>query len=623
MAAWPALVSEQERGWDELQTQRARRELSRLFAEQGIPGELQGDLFHFGFGNLIGRVEVLKSAHATNAHLHMTLSSPMLAAPVVDCWTGLGDGPAAALEDGLLQWVTGQYLAYHDAFAHDDEPTFELDIAGACFHGFEAPVTGLGAEGDVLDRIVAAGPTPQLVASPGMPSLSPVAHRLRWVVGGPSDDMTVEVMLDDEPMPELCDWLRGFPWPEPRPAVLRHSAVLLPHDFSAARQSFNFSLDDEHGSLEHAGGLVEAGDERRLLAALQHNLELEPLHPKAPAQCLRFGQLARRFWSTDMDPLDLALSRCLLGAYAAMSGGDPTQALELLRSASPRLPELAQREPDHVKHLAALFAEQALPVRRDAIINGLRQAQLGGSAVVRMASSSLEAPSAVAAFKDLLPEAEVSFGATPGFDPRLPQTDDAVVLWSYALPGMMNRWRGRLGELARPAVPAPAPAVASAIAALAAQSYSRLSWSREAARLASSYGQAEIEQLLAVMVHPPRLPGLEPYDSRFAVMTAAAFTIGQLVGSSVDGSVAGEALLGLLDGPVDWTTTAAVLALGELALRRSELEIEIAGQLTQRLTRPMSPVWYQCYVEPVAWWLLRLPQQTPQQEELALQMLAP
>src|SRR5688572_16552773 len=110
---------------DELGTERARREVVALFQKCGLPVEADGELFRFAFSELVGRVELVTSARPTNAHVHLTLSSPVFAAPVLDCLVGMGEGPAQALDDALKQWAAGPYWAYHDALAHADRPTFE------------------------------------------------------------------------------------------------------------------------------------------------------------------------------------------------------------------------------------------------------------------------------------------------------------------------------------------------------------------------------------------------------------------------------------------------------------------------------------------------------------------
>src|SRR5437868_3373517 len=125
---------------DELGTRRARAELARLFAEHEIPGTLEGDLFVFDFADLVGRIEIIKTDVPRSVHAHMTMSGPKLTVPVLDCWSAHGETPAEAVASAVSQWAHGAYWAYHDAFAHDQEPTYVLDRGGVAFHAFEAPL---------------------------------------------------------------------------------------------------------------------------------------------------------------------------------------------------------------------------------------------------------------------------------------------------------------------------------------------------------------------------------------------------------------------------------------------------------------------------------------------------
>lgn len=139
---------------DELATRRARAELERVFAEQEIPGTLNADLFCFEFADLIGRIEVMKSADPTSIHAHMTVSGPKLAVPVLDCWAAHGENGADALANAISQWAQGPYWAYHDAFAHEHEATYVLDRDGITFHVFEAPLQWYGeADPDALANL--------------------------------------------------------------------------------------------------------------------------------------------------------------------------------------------------------------------------------------------------------------------------------------------------------------------------------------------------------------------------------------------------------------------------------------------------------------------------------------
>ena len=299
---------------DELGTERARRELARAFAERGVPGEFEQGLFRFGFAGLVARVEVMANARPTIAHLHMTLSCPALSSAVLDCCSGVGEGPADALRNGVEQWLAGPYWAYHDAFAHDHAPTWLFERSGESWHVFEAPLQAHGCEGDVLERIVAAEPLRMLLSAPELEHLSPLAaHRIRWVYGSAG---TAEVFVDEHFDPRLSKRLREFEWPAPVPLLLRHSAVLLVRERAEQRQAQNLSLDGLHDALQHSATLVEAGQEPTVISHLLHGIELNPTHPRIPALCARWSRWAMR--SRDAHsarPLDLPLSSALLSAY--------------------------------------------------------------------------------------------------------------------------------------------------------------------------------------------------------------------------------------------------------------------------------------------------------------------
>src|SRR5262245_55523272 len=294
--------------------------MPRIFSENGIPGEVSGELFLFGFAGLVARVEIMKNDSTTSAHAHMTLSGPDFAKPVLDCWTGLGDNPAEAVESALVQWANGPYWAYHNAFAHDDHPSYEIRQGDAVFQVFEAAIQWIlpSANAANPDTSLAKAPTRALLESAKLPTLSPLrAHRLRWVRG--MNDVS-EVLVDDELEQELVAVLRELAWPSPEPLFVRHSAVLLPKAMAEKRQSHNLSLEDAHAALKKASGLIEAGAEHVLLAALQHGIERDPLNDRVPDLCSRWSRLeAIRSRDTSLvQPLDAPLSRALLIAYAKM-----------------------------------------------------------------------------------------------------------------------------------------------------------------------------------------------------------------------------------------------------------------------------------------------------------------
>lgn len=585
---------------DEIATRRARTEIERVFAEHKIPGRLEADLFCFDFADLVARIEILKSPDPTRIHAHMTVSGPKLAVPVLDCWAAVGTNGAEALSNAISQWAQGAYCAYHDAFAHDHEPTYAIERDGVTFHVFEAPFQWYGeASPDALMKLEV---TRALVDRVGLqPGSDERAHRLRWVHGLNGIN---EVFVDDESQPELAQALDAFAWPE-KLAMVRHSAVLLPAKLSAQREPMNLSLGETFEQLAKASGVVDIDASRLLRSSLQHGIERDPCNERVPELCRRWSQLMAKQLaeSAACEPRDVPMSRGLIEAYAKMLNGELDAATDWMNASLCRASGLAAQATSHMSALAQLFCESALPQRQDAIINGARHAFEGNHALTRFSVTSLEAPSAVASLRQPWPGIEIGFGEIGNPDPRRARSPNALSLWSYKSARLWDRARGVLGTEARPAVPPPTKRTADAVARVAEMPYSREAWQSPCQELAREV--SGLDELLAVMVHPPSNASSQPWDWRFRVMVAATLAIGHLVIAD-PATVPSHPLVRLLDGPVDWTTTAAVIALCDVALRRPPLAPAIAGELYSRLDQPLTPIWYQCYVEPARWAVLRL-----------------
>ena len=596
--------SDDEPDIDELATRRARAEIERVFAEHKIPGTLNADLFCFNFADLVGRMEIMKSQEPTWIHAHMTVSGPKLAVPVLDCWAAPGKNSADALANAISQWAQGAYWAYHDAFAHDHEPTYVLDRDGDTFHVFEAPLQWYGeAEGDALTNL---GVTRSLIERVRLNVGADLrAHRLRWVHGL---NNVAEVFLDDESRPELIDALSSFGWPE-KLTMARHSAVLLPAKMSEQREPANISLGETYELLTKASGVVDVDTSRLLRGSLQNGIERDPCNERVPELCRRWSQLlAPQLEESHVyEPTDAPMSRGLIEAYARMLAGDFDGATEWLNASLRRASGLEAHSTSHTCSLASLFCESALPQRHDAVINAARNALANNNGLVRCASTSLEAPSAIASMRQLWPDLTISFGEIGDPDPRRARSTNAVSLWSYKSDRLWDRARGVLGTEARPAVAPPNPRTSDAVARVAEIPFSRQAWQTPCRQLASDV--PDLNELYAVMVHPPPSESQSPWDWRFQVMVAAAFAIAHnFIGDPT--TVGGHPLVRLLDGPVDWSTTAAVIALCDVALRRPEFAAAIVRQLESRLKHALTPIWYQCYVQPARWAVLRLMQLT-------------
>src|SRR5262249_2068940 len=73
-----------------------------------------------------------------------------------------------------------------------------------------------------------------------------------------------------------------------------------------------------------------------------------------------------------------------------------------------------------------------------------------------------------------------------------------------------------------------------------------------------------------------------------------------------EGSARRRALLSILNGPMDWTISAAVIALAAIARDDPEAEREISTQFRERIAA-IPKQGYTCYAHALAWHTRRLP----------------
>ncbi len=181
---------------------------------------------------------------------------------------------------------------------------------------------------------------------------------------------------------------------------------------------------------------------------------------------------------------------------------------------------------------------------------------------MRVALSAMEAPSARLAVDRQLAAMEsdlsvaYTFSAVQEPDPRLPRAKVQFQAWKYQ------------GYDPIPAVPEPPGRVVDEVGLLAARVYDRGQWYDLAAAAVERLGTLRAEELIGAMVCPPELPpgGYAP-DWIFRCQVAAALMLANL-----DGEIPWEqserrpALLDLCQGPMDWTVSAAAIALAEVGL---------------------------------------------------------
>jgi hypothetical protein len=172
-------------------------------------------------------------------------------------------------------------------------------------------------------------------------------------------------------------------------------------------------------------------------------------------------------------------------------------------------------------------------------------------------STDVEAPSNLLLFRALFGDAPFSLHFTNVAcpDPREPVAPIAVQLWR------------REAELLRPALPEPPRAVIEPIAHLARTEYRRRRWWAAAGRIANELAATPLEALLAAVTHPPAAPESVPADEWIVrVQLVSAMVLAQLAPSEPwEGSLRRSGLYCLLHGPMDWSTSAAVVALTHVA----------------------------------------------------------
>jgi hypothetical protein len=212
---------------------------------------------------------------------------------------------------------------------------------------------------------------------------------------------------------------------------------------------------------------------------------------------------------------------------------------------------------------------------------------------VTMNVSHVESPSVQTAWRLRMEELGIRLGLATFFesiqspDPRVPKGNVELTLWAYD------------GTKARPNIGAPDPRAAEAVARIAAQLYDLPSWANLAAQTAQQFGTPWAQHLLATMIHPPKAPDhIHPLDWVPRVQVAAALVI-------AFGEGGHRVLQSVALGPVDWVVDAAIVALGELAMRQPAVRGEVE-QLFGWLRSQIPKEGFTCYGYPLACTWLRL-----------------
>jgi tetratricopeptide (TPR) repeat protein len=227
-------------------------------------------------------------------------------------------------------------------------------------------------------------------------------------------------------------------------------------------------------------------------------------------------------------------------------------------------------------------------------VEGRGSPALGAGDSLRLALSHLEAPSVRRAFEAQLAAWRASarvvihVDKVPVPDPRAVRGTVDFVLWKYE------------GTEASPAVPPPSGATASRVAELASSAYDLQQWDVRAATIAARLSTTPVREVLATLVHWPECEQREMPIVRWVVHLQVAAA---LIASHMRGGVG--ALLTVLNGPQDWATCAAIVALTASVLRERDRSngsvIEHAfGALAQATPQEghtcLQPLLYSCWL---------------------------
>lgn len=189
---------------------------------------------------------------------------------------------------------------------------------------------------------------------------------------------------------------------------------------------------------------------------------------------------------------------------------------------------------------------------------------------IELESKFLEAPSVNLAFELVMSrmgargtlDIKVEEIQTP--DPRVDKAQTQYRLWAYQ------------GTSASKTYPAADPRAQQVIASIAQQLYRQDVWDEAARSVAQQWGDAWLHGFLAVMTDPPAPPpesGFDGFYWMYRCQVAAALVLSHL-GAWETGAGRG-ALYSLVFGPSDWTTSAAIIALGFRAKANPALRGEV------------------------------------------------
>lgn len=256
-------------------------------------------------------------------------------------------------------------------------------------------------------------------------------------------------------------------------------------------------------------------------------------------------------------------------ACASRAAGEPT---------STELLQLAHEGNGRARSLASDRAAWigAIPWPTDATTNAIFALLREGVSRATLALSGVEAPSNHTLARHALGEAtqlDVSYTGIATPDPREPIAPVEIALWR------------REGEVLVPALPPPPAELAQRITTLARTRFRRATWWAAAGRDALALTPDDLPALLACIARPPLGPkDVRPHEWIVRVQLASAMVMAQLEPDEPwTESARRRGLFALLHGPMDWSTSAAIVALACLVEDEHAIATEVHRGFAQLL----------------------------------------
>ncbi|MBI2922235.1 MAG: hypothetical protein HYY18_14375 [Planctomycetes bacterium] len=380
-------------------------------------------------------------------------------------------------------------------------------------------------------------------------------------------------------------------------AVLAAGSAKANGDRVAARAYFEKALGHDPMNLSAHLDLGDMAAEEGDFAEAQKRygkvLAREPHHPWAEPSAAYIR------WATDRDATSLGRLREL----ASQPGPAMDRAVALMANVRNRtvferffFPQEATF--NSLMQLVDSYQKQEKPIPRGMVLN--------------IGVTACEPPSVRLAVRRTLPDCKLnmSISSVQSPDPRLPSGDVDFLLWKFE------------GTDPSPAVPEVEGPARSGLVRIAASEFGVGDWKRYSRSLVAEMRPSDpVPGVLGSMVHPPGVPeGCTHPEWMWIlrVQLAGAFVLAAL-DDGWKASRRRSALLSLARGPLDWTVTAAVVALTEVALDCPESREEIRAEFVRMIERPPEPGWT-CWIPALIEGALEIPGLSPEERSRHLEV---